>query len=338
MGRAADGIGVGVVKAILAAVLLAGLLAIGSRGQPVLAAYTSDDDRSTNIALGGIDLAVGLTPVGPSPYLVDPAPDTGEHATGIAVQPRRLASAAAPTVKGGTARLSGTVIGPEGPVPQASVRIERETREGLATVDLVTDELGFYDLPGAHGGRYRIRAWVIGRFTMTLSYTLFLNDGETENTDLIIGPVDPGPYLGFTHRGDIHVGLTGTVAVSVNTRSIGDNGLVNVSGVAGAAVSLTPSPGVTSIPAEAVTDGSGVARFVLQCHRQGPASGVIRYNQWQATAVLPNCRPIPDAAPGVEQGGSESTPATDPVHQELVAEVVAETGDQPVVAAEPVSE
>lgn len=324
------------VKAILAAGLLAGLLAVGSRGQPVLAPYTSGGARPTNIALGGIDLAVGLTPVGPSPYLVDPAPDTRGNATGVAVQPRRLASTAAPTMKGGTARLSGTVVGPEGPVPQASVRIERETRGGLATVGLVTDELGLYDLPAVLGGRYRIRAWVSGRFTMTLSHTLFLNEGETEDTDLIIGPIDAGPYLGFTHRGAIHVGLSGTVAVSVNTRSIGDDGLVNVTGIAGATVVLVPSSGVTAVPTEAATDGSGVARFVLQCHQQGPVSGVIRYDRWQATAALPSCQSIPGATPGSEQVGATSAPPTDPVHQELVLEVVAEAGDQPVVTPEPI--
>lgn len=310
------------VKLILGVGLLVGLVAIGSQRDRVLAAYSDGDERPEKLAFAGLDLDVGLTPMGDSPYVVDRAPDSRTEAIGLTVQ---TTLPPALTLSGGSAALSGIVMGPSGPVAGASVRIERHAGDGLAAADLVTDELGAYHLPAILGGRYRVRAWVGGQYTMTTSAVLFLRQGEVRALDLEIGPIDGQPQVGFTHRGDVYVGLTGSVAVSVTTRSIGADGLVDLNGIPGAVVGFSPSANVTANAAVVTANGAGVANFLIECHQPGPATATITYANLRATATLPNCRPVPAAPaptePGTEEAAAPSVPR-DLVHETLVTEII----------------
>lgn len=312
------------VKLILGAGLLAALVAMGTNRHPVLAAYQTSDEQPAAVVFSGLDLGTQLTPMGVSPYVVDPAPDTRDATIGLTVHPR---PSTALTMSGGSSLLSGTVTGPNGAVAGASVRIERAVGDGLAVAELVTDDLGAYTLPAILGGRYRIRAWLGGSFTTTTSEVLFLDAGEARTVDVVVAQVETQPQLGFTHRGDIFVGLTGSVAVSVTTRSVGADGLVDLNGVSGARVTLAPSANVTANAFEVAADGSGVARFLIECYQPGPASAVITYDGRRATATLPNCRPLPTVvppAPGEPEGQPPTVPAVprDLVHETLTTETV----------------
>jgi hypothetical protein len=70
-------------------------------------------------------------------------------------------------VFGGKASLRGTVAGPDGPVPDATVRLERFVGDRSGTAQVTTDEAGRWTAPDVHGGRYRIRAWWGGNITAT---------------------------------------------------------------------------------------------------------------------------------------------------------------------------
>lgn len=322
----ADRADVRLVKVLLGIGLVAGLGLMWANRHFVVDAYGDDDGAAPALHLGGVDLDLELTATSPSPYLVGGAPDTRSLPAGPAAGAPSSSTGPVPRIDGGSSELSGTVSAPTGPVPLATVRVERHTENGIATVDVQSDELGRWSLPGIVGGRYRVRAWVVGLHTMNGSQVLFLNENEAETLDLPIRPIDPGPQLSFTHMGDIHLGLTGTVAASVTTRTIADDGLVYVSGVAGAVVTLTPTPGVTVSPTPAVTDSSGVARFVLRCHRVGSASAVVQYENRRATFTLPNCVEPPTSPVGAADGAAEqaSTQAKppSPVHQIAPLEVL----------------
>ena len=243
----------------------------------------------------------------------------------MSAQPASTASGPTPQIEGGWSELTGTVSGPAGLVEGATVRIERDTTQGLATIDVQSDELGRWRLSGILGGRYRVRGWLTDLYAMNGSQVLFLNEGESVTVDLSVGAVDYGAQLSFTHMGDIGLGLTGTVAVSVTTRRIAADSVVHVSGVAGAFVTLAPTAGVMALPAVAAADADGVARFVLRCHSVGSASAVVQYQNRRATFTLPNCvdlvtLPVDDPAGG-EGESTAGEPAT-PIHQNAPVEVV----------------
>jgi hypothetical protein len=312
----ADGACVVLVKTVFGIGLLLGLGLVWANRQPVIDAYQDDDRAGPDLRLSGVDFDVELASAGPSPYLVADAPDTRAETTGLPLgSSADIGETLAPTVEGGTARLGGVVVGPDGPVIGATVRVERHTRDGVASLDLVTDETGTWEATSILGGRYRIRAWLTGELTMPGSQVMFMVEGSSATVDLEIGPVDPGPHLSFTYRGDLYLGSTGLVAASVTTRAVDDNGIIAVSGVVGGTVTLAPSAGLVALPGVVTTDVDGAAHFTLRCDQVGTGTGVVQFQNRRATFALPTCvtpPPPPTDPPPVDplSGGDPATPPT----------------------------
>ncbi len=292
---------------------------------PVSRAYTHPSAPAADVQLTGIDLAVETTPVGPSPYVVIPAPDTRAQPLDLAYEPP-AAPEAKPTITGGRATLSGAVTVPAGPAAGATIRLERHTAGGVALADVTAGPDGTWKATGIQGGRYRVRAWLRGQATMTGSTVFFLGGDERRPLDLALDPVDTGPRMSFSKKGDIFLGGTGTVAVSIKVRSVDDDGVAVTNGLAGAIVTLTPTgaatlgpdTGAAPVPGASATvtaDGDGVARFHLSCTTLGTSTAVIAHQDQRATADLPACIPVPPptvpdptATPGTP--GSPGTPGT----------------------------
>lgn len=300
----------------------------------VSGAYTHPSAPAADVQLTGIDLAIETTPVGPSPYVVTPAPDTRAQSLDLAYEPP-AAPEAEPTITGGRATLSGTVTLPTGPAAGATIRLERHTAGGVAMADVTAGPDGTWKAGGIQGGRYRVRAWLKGQATMTGSSVFFLGGDERRPLDFALDPVDTTPRMSFSKKGDIFLGGTGTVAVSVKVRSVDDDGVAVTNGLAGAIITLTPTGSATlgagtaaPVPgasATATADGDGVARFVLTCNTLGTTTAVITHQDQRATVDLPACIPVPpppttvpDPAaalpvnPGAIGAGSSPTPTTVP--------------------------
>ncbi|MEL7156663.1 MAG: carboxypeptidase regulatory-like domain-containing protein [Actinomycetota bacterium] len=312
------------VKVVVAALLVAGLGLVWQRHEPVLAAYEREPNTE-RLQLRGVDLEQSLTDVGPSPYLIPVAADGRDRATALSVAERE--PAAPPqvlTMLGGDAALTGSVAGPTGPQPGANVRIERHGPDGVSTADVVTDELGSWELTGVAGGRYRVRAWTDGGLTMERSVVFFLDDDGSRRLDLVLVEVASGPRAAFTTRGNVYLGLTASVAVSLTEHRVGADGVVEIAPLAGGKVTLTSPPGFTVTPAEASTDGSGVARFTVRCHRVGTAGANVGYLDWTGPVTLPPCVPRP-AEP-------TETPPPDPAQSAIP---LTRSGRAPAVAAAP---
>lgn len=288
-----------------------GAAAVASQWDLVTSAYAEPAAPAAEVAFGGLDLAVELTPVEPSPFWFAPAPDTRDVPIGLAYEVAE-ADPAPPLLTGGTALLKGTVTGPEGPLPGVVVRIERHTRHGMAATDVGTDGLGRWKVDGLAGGRYRVRAWVPGVATMADSAVFFLEEGEPRSLTFTLEPVDPTPRLRFDHRGEIQVGGTGTVAVSVTTRSVDQDGFVVVSGVAGAVVTLEVSGPATVASSPATADGDGVARFVVACTGPGSASATITHQAQSLPVTLPLCVAPPPPPPDPTAPGAGAPSSTIP--------------------------
>jgi len=315
-------------------VLVSGLGLMAWQWGAVSRAYTHPSAPAANVQLTGIDLAVETTPVGPSPYVVVPAPDTRFQSLGLAYEPP-AGPKAEPTITGGRATLSGTVTLPDGPAAGATIRLERHTADGVAMADVTAGPDGRWKAAAIQGGRYRVRAWLKGQATMTGSTVFFLGGDERRPLDFALDPVDTTPRLSFSKKGDIYLGGTGTVAVSVKVRSVDDDGVAVTNGLAGAIITLTPTgaaslgPGagapVPGASATVTADGDGVARFVLACNALGPSTAVVAHQDQRMTVDLPACVPVPppptsvpDPAatapvnPAAVGTGSSPTPTTAP--------------------------
>ncbi len=291
-----------VVKPVLTVALLAGLAVVWAQLDVVVSAYGNQGRSNADVRLGGLDLDVEVTPVGTSPYVIPTVPGSGSGPAGPPAvlafdegSPPPVASPSPPpSMTGGTARLGGTVTGPDGPVPGATVRVERHTADGVTARDLTTGPDGRWTLGRAIGGRYRVRAWLPPTLAMASSQVLFVDAGSEVDLDLTVAPLDPEPRAGIVSGGDIYVGLTGTVAVSITTESMAEDGLVVVAGVADATVTVTAGPEVELAPAAiGLTDADGVVRFTVRCLQAGVPSALIGYLDRITTVTLPTCLPMP---------------------------------------------
>ncbi len=317
-----------VTKAILGVGLLIGLALMWTNRDFVIDSYASGGETQTDLRLDGIDLDFQLTPIEDSPYEVLDATDTrrvpivlafdddiiipespqptvpdngvGESIDGEATVPSTIKPAVTlppPPIHGGTAELKGTVIGPEGPVPFATIRLERHTSEGLAVKDITAGARGQWSAGRLLGGRYRVRAWSKGLLTMTESQVFFLADEEINTVELVLDEVRYEPHMSLVDAGNIYLGLTGSIAVSVTYQTVDEDGLIIVSGLPGAIVTIYPSHGITATPTVAVADTDGVARFTLRCHDLGSKTALVQHQEDVQSFALPSCVPIPPPPP-----------------------------------------
>ena len=292
-------------RVILGAGLVAGLSLAWFNRHAVVEAYSpSPPEAAVDIKLSGLDLTVEPSPMPLSPYTVDPAPDTRDQPVSVTSDPEPVEPVAPLALAGGTAVLGGSVTGPEGPVPHATVRLERHTTAGISSHDVQAGDDGQWSATNLLGGRYRVRAWLVGEYTTAGSQVFFLNDDEPVTLDLAVESVDDVAGMSLVDGGDIYVGLTGTVAVTVTSQTVDTDGYVVVSGSAGAIVTLVPSAGVTVSPAPAIADADGVARFVVRCDRAGSMAAVARQDDNAVWFELPDCLTPPQPSAAATQPGT----------------------------------
>ena len=232
-----------------------------------------------------------------------PAPSVPETTTTAVID---LSTRALPPVNGrttttigvgpGSATISGTVRGPEGPVGQAIVRAERLVGDGAAAVDVLANDDGTYVLPSVLGGRYRVRAWRAPDLALTDPEVLFVDGRETRTLDLAVaryvGPfvsaaIAPNPPIV-----DRPAGLT----VQVVERSVDVNGIVRGVPIPDLSVQLAGSADwrlATANPA--TTDGAGRVRWIVTCRRVGKLALAVNLADGSRPLDIPECSaPPPD--------------------------------------------
>lgn len=231
----------------------------------------------------------------------------------------------------GTARITGTVSGPSGLVPGATVRVERLVAGREVRRDVVTGPDGRFLLEGVPGGRYRIRAFLAPSLAQTAPEVRFLADGEEHGFELVVEAHGGVTVLADAAPNPPVLDGPVNVVVRVVNRAVDSDGFVRAVAVPGLAVELTgfgrwnlrrsgplpasttTSSATTSIStttstststtsadgpgrATARTDAAGQARFELRCDAAGPPGLVL---------LVPVRRPAP--APG---GADPAAPTT----------------------------
>lgn len=191
----------------------------------------------------------------------------------------------------GLARVTGVVRGPEGPVPGATVRLERFILGETQVVDAVTGADGRYDVSGIGGGRYRVRAFLPPRLAQPSGEVIFLGLFEERALDLSVESFGE-PRLSLAYAPDPPIlGQAVNVAVRVASRQVDGDGVVRASSVGGATVTIVASGGMSATSSTSdVTDGSGQAVVTFQCRS---TTGT----RLHVTARLPGAAPPVTAAP-----------------------------------------
>ncbi len=300
------------VKAVLAGLLVVALGLMWTNRASVVDAYRSGEE-TTPLRLGGVDLDVASTAIEPSPYRRPAAPDSSAPAQpvvlGLGAEPPEIDE---PTLAGGEARLIGTVVGPDGPVSGAVVRIERHGDQGVATMDAITGDDGGWAIAPLAGGRYRVRAWLPGLLTMGRSEVRFVAEDELATFDFSLWGIDPTPVIELVDGGPLYEGLASPVALVAGWRSVDADGLVVTNPLVGAPITVESTAQVEVLSAQPLlTDASGVALVQLRCvptpsvDASAPGAGgslTARLGTIESTFVLPGCRPVPEPDPQPDGG------------------------------------
>ena len=192
------------VKALLFIAIVAGLSMLWSSRDYVIEAY-QERPAGEQVTLSGVDLAITRSTIGQSPYVVPAAPDSrGEPVPALAFSD---VEGEFPEVvmAGGTARLSGLVTGPDGPVVGATVEIQRHTTDGVAMRRLSTGQTGEWSAPNLLGGRYRVRAWVSGMLAMGGSEVVYLAEDDTHRFEFALWGIDPTPTIELVSNDQLYL-------------------------------------------------------------------------------------------------------------------------------------
>jgi len=221
-----------------------------------------------------------------------------------------LASPALPPVPvyGGTATVAGTVTGPDGPVPGATVRIERfiGDRSGMVTASTGAD--GRFVVGSVYGGRYRVRAWLQPSLAANGSSVDFVADerGAVANFDLTVARHDARALQAALDLTSISVGGSARVRALFTQEIVDENGIVVGTGISGAKVTLSENAGYlidSASPNPGSTADSGIVSWKVTCLKEGTPTLTVTAQELSATVKLPACAKasapdVPDFAVG----------------------------------------
>lgn len=175
-----------------------------------------------------------------------------------------------PTMGPGRATLSGTVVGPGGPVAGATVLVERIVDGTPAQARLTSGPGGGWRLDRVLGGGYRVRAWLAPGLAQTSPTAFFLADGADRVVDLeltsfsrpvVQSAIAPDPPL---------TDQDSQVVVQINARQVQSDGTVTTAPAEGLSLQLVGEGGwLISSANPAVTDSQGQATWTATCTSAG---------------------------------------------------------------------
>lgn len=171
----------------------------------------------------------------------------------------------------GDAILSGVVTGPNGPVPGATVRIERLVRDAVQVREVKAREDGTWILEGLPGGRMRVRAYAPPALTMLEPEIFFLTESQPRELRLAVRE-----HQGINVLSDVRpeaptVGADVNVAVRVVQKVVDDQGIARTEPLAGLPLQLQSS-GWVLLSGPGATGSDGVAVYTFRCEEPATVS------------------------------------------------------------------
>jgi hypothetical protein len=200
-----------------------------------------------------------------------------------------------PAVGPGTATLSGTVTGPNGPVGGADVHVERLVGEAVAPADVVSAADGTWSLPGILGGRYRVRAWRVPDLDLVTPQIFFLPDTGARSVALQLDQFGGAEVATAVAPDPPVVGQPAGLAVQITGDTVDATGVVRPRAMPGVIVELANALTWTvTSPNPTVTGSGGRASWQLSCNAVGAQPLAVIVNDAAAyTLNLSSCVPPP---------------------------------------------
>jgi hypothetical protein len=218
-------------------------------------------------------------------------------------------------IAGGTGRIQGTVLGPDGPVEGATVRLERVVGFDFGRLDVVTDKAGRFDARDLLGGRFRVRAWVTADALATVEPQLtFLPATDGARTvDVAIVRRDGLFIEGALDVATPAVNQPAPFTALIAQELVDDQGVVRGRGIPAALVRLLPGAGVgVTGGLVAPSDADGFVHFTLTCLALGVFTVDLDSSGVQRTITLPECVAPDPAATTTTAATSTSLPGSPP--------------------------
>lgn len=289
----------------------------------VLDAYRQDDDGPAELRLSGVTLDFEKTDIPASPYVVHTAPDTRRRPMSLLFTAPEVDPV---DMVGGESRISGIVRIDDEPASSALVRLERHTSTGTGVRDVIVGADGRFSARSLPGGRYRVRAWIPGKATMTASDVFFLEAEEAISRSYNLPLVDLEPRVEFVNGGTMTVGLTGGFGVVITRNDVDADGILISAPVTGVEVSASFTDDVTPLsPLVVPTDESGLAQFRMRCVRAGTGRATVTIDSEVRTVALASCIPMPPTTQGPAGGSTPSSAGDGPSTTRPVGGTVAST-------------
>lgn len=247
------------------------------------------------------------------PKGVQPTPTTVFEELGAVGLPRaRGATTTSVPLGPGTTTITGIVDGPDGPVPDAIVVLERLVGDGVVRTVVPTGPDGNWNLANVLGGRWRIRAFKPPSLAQAGTTVQFLSGRTPPKVVLRVDrhegvvidrALAPNPPV---------VGSATSLTIQVGLTAVDENGAVQTKPQVGEFVQLVGAQSSwSSDAATGVTDGSGRVTFRLVCRQPGKqalsaaVAGVVR------ELDLPACvSPTPSTTTTTVVGGATSSSST----------------------------
>ncbi len=246
------------------------------------------DRAGRTLAIAAAVLAlVAVACTAPQPNLLPPPSSTSSTEptttttlpdySRIALEPLPGETTTSAFLEFGRAAVRGTVQGPDGPVAGAVVRVDRLVGDAVQRREVTTDGGGQFAVEGVPGGRYRVRAFLPPRLTLTEPAIFFLPDGEGRDVQLPLSPFDEIRVSASTNPTAPIVGQGVNLAVRVTQQTVDGEGVVRQAPLPGIRVRIRSSGWTELGPAVGTTDGAGVAVFAFRCEQVGSvtASAVV---------------------------------------------------------------
>jgi hypothetical protein len=195
----------------------------------------------------------------------------------------------------GQATLNGSVTGPGGPVPGATVHVERIVDGSVASTDVTTQPDGTWTLPNVLGGLYRVRAWRAPDLAEVDAQLAFLGMTDTHTFNLQVGSygglevnaaIAPSPPI---------IGRPANLVVRLSVSTVDPTGIVRAAPQSGDSVELF-GQGHWAVdgPATQVTGPSGTVGWQAVCQDLGPQPLAVTINNGDVFPLnLPPCSPVP---------------------------------------------
>lgn len=209
----------------------------------------------------------------------------------------------------GPSSLKGTVIGPGGAVPGATVQLVRLVGSGAGVLNLTTQPDGTWEALNILGGRYRVRAWLAPGLAQPDPEIFFLSGAEPKVLNLKVQSFQGLAVGTAVAPSPPEVGVATSLVVAVTDRVVGDDGVVRATPVARVSVELQSAGGWrldTTNPT--TTDASGQARWTARCQRSGSQPlGVLVGGSQSFTLSVPDCEPPPPTTTSTTSRSTTST-------------------------------